>query len=159
MGTNTDDRRLGGVNILDACPGSRRIGQRQRARPRSATEPAPAWNVLLHAPDDATRAGRQVPDRRVGVPAEAEETDDLVGLVPFEPLGALTLQPSGTPGLVQLIGDFAGVGATLVERHGSGPKALVMIPGLASGPWAWQHAIAPTDELRYSITFRNLRED
>jgi pimeloyl-ACP methyl ester carboxylesterase len=33
------------------------------------------------------------------------------------------------------------VGATLVERHGSGKRALVMIPGLASGPWAWQHAV------------------
>src|SRR5687768_15354088 len=36
------------------------------------------------------------------------------------------------------------VGATLVERHGSGPRALVMLPGLASGPWAWQHAIRAT---------------
>lgn len=33
------------------------------------------------------------------------------------------------------------VGATLVERHGSGPRALIMIPGLASGPWVWQHAV------------------
>lgn len=40
---------------------------------------------------------------------------DLDGDGTFEPLSSLTLQPSGTPGLVQLVGDFAGVGATLVD--------------------------------------------
>ncbi|MFP5394342.1 MAG: alpha/beta fold hydrolase [Gammaproteobacteria bacterium] len=33
------------------------------------------------------------------------------------------------------------VGATLVERHGNGPRALVFIPGLASGAWAWQEGV------------------
>jgi hypothetical protein len=31
---------------------------------------------------------------------------------------------------------------------------------LLSGParWEWEHSIPPVDALRYSITFRNLRE-
>ncbi|MGH8854330.1 MAG: alpha/beta fold hydrolase [Telluria sp.] len=29
----------------------------------------------------------------------------------------------------------------LVERHGQGGRPLVLIPGLASGPWAWQDLI------------------
>ncbi len=33
------------------------------------------------------------------------------------------------------------VGATLVERHGKSGPPLIMIPGLASGPWVWQEAI------------------
>lgn len=47
------------------------------------------------------------------------------------------------------------VGATLVERHGSGDKALIMIPGLAGGPWAWQHAIRALmkDHTVYALTF------
>jgi pimeloyl-ACP methyl ester carboxylesterase len=48
------------------------------------------------------------------------------------------------------------VGATLVERHGSGGgRPLVMIPGLASGAWAWQHAVRafmPTHTV-YVLTF------
>jgi pimeloyl-ACP methyl ester carboxylesterase len=34
------------------------------------------------------------------------------------------------------------IGATLVERHGAGPVSVILIPGLASGPWAWQDALA-----------------
>ncbi|MES2899459.1 MAG: alpha/beta hydrolase [Pseudomonadota bacterium] len=33
------------------------------------------------------------------------------------------------------------VGATLVERHGKGGAPLILIPGLASGPWVWQEAV------------------
>lgn len=33
------------------------------------------------------------------------------------------------------------VGATLVERHGKGGAALILIPGLASGPWVWQETV------------------
>ncbi|WP_426106957.1 alpha/beta fold hydrolase [Massilia sp. TSP1-1-2] len=33
------------------------------------------------------------------------------------------------------------VGATLVERHGSKGTPLILIPGLASGPWAFQDTI------------------
>jgi pimeloyl-ACP methyl ester carboxylesterase len=33
------------------------------------------------------------------------------------------------------------VGALLVERHGSGGRPLVLIPGLASGSWAWQDTV------------------
>ena len=32
------------------------------------------------------------------------------------------------------------VGATLVERHGSGP-AMILLPGLASGAWVWQDTV------------------
>lgn len=47
------------------------------------------------------------------------------------------------------------VGATLVERHGSGPRAVLVIPGLASGPWAWQHVIRALipDHTVYALTF------
>ncbi|NHZ99607.1 alpha/beta fold hydrolase [Massilia sp. CCM 8734] len=30
------------------------------------------------------------------------------------------------------------IGAMQVERHGKGKRALILIPGLASGSWAWQ---------------------
>ena len=33
------------------------------------------------------------------------------------------------------------VGGMLVERHGSRGRPLVLIPGLASGPWVWQDLI------------------
>lgn len=33
------------------------------------------------------------------------------------------------------------VGATLVERHGQRGTPLILIPGLASGPWAWQETV------------------
>lgn len=33
------------------------------------------------------------------------------------------------------------VGPLLVERHGSGGRALVLIPGLASGAWVWQDVV------------------
>lgn len=33
------------------------------------------------------------------------------------------------------------IGPMLVERHGSGGRPLVLIPGLASGSWAWQGAV------------------
>lgn len=29
----------------------------------------------------------------------------------------------------------------LVERHGSGPRALVLVPGLATGAWVWQQVV------------------
>jgi alkylated DNA repair dioxygenase AlkB len=35
------------------------------------------------------------------------------------------------------------------------PRSAYSIAGLAR--WSWQHAISPTKELRYSITFRTLR--
>lgn len=47
------------------------------------------------------------------------------------------------------------LGATLVERHGTGGRALVMIPGLAGGPWVWQHAVRALmkDHSVYVLTF------
>ncbi len=33
------------------------------------------------------------------------------------------------------------VGGTLVERHGTRGPALILIPGLASGAWAWQDSV------------------
>lgn len=33
------------------------------------------------------------------------------------------------------------VGATLVERHGARGTPLILIPGLASGAWAWQESV------------------
>jgi pimeloyl-ACP methyl ester carboxylesterase len=33
------------------------------------------------------------------------------------------------------------IGALLVERHGSGGRPLILIPGLASGSWAWQDTV------------------
>lgn len=33
------------------------------------------------------------------------------------------------------------VGTLRVERHGAGGRAIVLVPGLASGPWSWRHAI------------------
>ena len=29
----------------------------------------------------------------------------------------------------------------LVERHGSGPRALILVPGLATGGWVWQETV------------------
>jgi alkylated DNA repair dioxygenase AlkB len=35
------------------------------------------------------------------------------------------------------------------------PRSLYLITGEAR--WGWQHSVAPTHALRYSITFRTLR--
>ena len=46
------------------------------------------------------------------------------------------------------------VGGVLVERHGSGGRPLILIPGLASGSWVWQdtiRAFAP-DHAVYVLT-------
>lgn len=42
----------------------------------------------------------------------------------------------------------------LVERHGSGPRALILVPGLSSGAWVWQQTVrdfAPTHAV-YVVT-------
>lgn len=39
----------------------------------------------------------------------------------------------------------------------AGPRSAYLLSGLART--AWEHSIPPVDALRYSITFRNLRED
>jgi len=42
----------------------------------------------------------------------------------------------------------------LVERHGSGPRALVLVPGLSSGSWVWSQTVrdfAPTHTV-YVVT-------
>ena len=46
------------------------------------------------------------------------------------------------------------VGATLVERHGSQGAPLILIPGLASGPWAFQDTIRQfgKDHVIYVLT-------
>ena len=46
------------------------------------------------------------------------------------------------------------VGATLVERHGSKGSPLILIPGLASGPWAFQDTIRQfsKDHVVYMLT-------
>lgn len=46
------------------------------------------------------------------------------------------------------------IGGVLVERHGSGGRPLILIPGLASGSWVWQdtvRAFAP-DHAVYVLT-------
>jgi pimeloyl-ACP methyl ester carboxylesterase len=42
----------------------------------------------------------------------------------------------------------------LVERHGSGPRALILVPGLSTGGWVWQQMVrdfAPTNTV-YVVT-------
>lgn len=42
----------------------------------------------------------------------------------------------------------------LVERHGSGPRALILVPGLSSGGWIWSQAVrdfSPTHSV-YVVT-------
>ena len=36
--------------------------------------------------------------------------------------------------------------------------ALLGLPSAWARRWDWQHSIPPVDKLRYSITFRSLRE-
>jgi alkylated DNA repair dioxygenase AlkB len=43
-----------------------------------------------------------------------------------------------------------------VLRLAVAPRSLYLIRGEAR--WGWQHSVAPTRELRYSITFRTLRD-
>jgi pimeloyl-ACP methyl ester carboxylesterase len=47
------------------------------------------------------------------------------------------------------------VGSTLVERHGQRGSPLILIPGLASGPWAWQEAVRQfsREHVVYVLTF------
>ena len=46
------------------------------------------------------------------------------------------------------------VGATLVERHGQRGAPLILIPGLASGAWAWQQTVRrfSSDHVVYVLT-------
>jgi pimeloyl-ACP methyl ester carboxylesterase len=49
---------------------------------------------------------------------------------------AATLPPAPTPSA------SFDAGSLHVDRYGSGPQALVLVPGLASGPWTWYGTIA-----------------
>ena len=44
----------------------------------------------------------------------------------------------------------------LVEEIALAPRSAYLLSG--SARWAWQHSIPATEDLRYSITFRTLRE-
>ena len=46
------------------------------------------------------------------------------------------------------------VGAMLVERHGAKGRPLILIPGLASGAWAWQETLRQfaTEHVIYVVT-------
>jgi alkylated DNA repair dioxygenase AlkB len=48
-------------------------------------------------------------------------------------------------------------GERLVEELTLAPRSAYLLSG--SARWAWQHSIPATRELRYSITFRTLREE
>ena len=47
-------------------------------------------------------------------------------------------------------------GERLVEELDLAPRSAYLLSG--SARWAWQHSIPATEDLRYSITFRTLRE-
>lgn len=46
------------------------------------------------------------------------------------------------------------IGGMLVERHGRGGRALVLIPGIAGGPWVWQDLIRrlSAEHTLYAVT-------
>ncbi len=62
----------------------------------------------------------------------------LVSLVSFVPVAA---RADALPTLPAPAASFD-VGTLHVDRYGSGPHAIVFIPGLTCGPWAWADAIA-----------------
>ncbi|MES2318972.1 MAG: alpha/beta hydrolase [Pseudomonadota bacterium] len=51
-----------------------------------------------------------------------------------------TVQPPNRFAVTLVAAERFEFGATLVERYGQRGRPLILIPGLASGPWAWQEA-------------------
>ncbi len=52
----------------------------------------------------------------------------------------LLLMAVGAPAMAQAAA--SSVGTLTVERHGTQGPAVILIPGLESGPWVWQRTIA-----------------
>lgn len=57
--------------------------------------------------------------------------------------------PATLPPLPQPVERFV-VGSVHVARYGNGPNAVIIIPGLASGPWEWAREISQLAQ-RYSV--------
>lgn len=71
------------------------------------------------------------------------------------PLLALTLVlPYGGAALAHEAATSGVVGTLKVERHGDHGRPVLLIPGLAGGPWVWQQAIASLekDHVVYAVT-------
>jgi pimeloyl-ACP methyl ester carboxylesterase len=59
-----------------------------------------------------------------------------LGLAAVRAAGASTLPAAPTPA------ESFDVGTLHVDRYGSGPRTLILIPGLSCGPWEWYGTIA-----------------
>jgi alkylated DNA repair dioxygenase AlkB len=117
-----------------------------------AAEPVPSW--LLPSRDRAAELARVAPD-------ELAET-----LVQRYPVGATIGWHRDAPGFGQVVGISLGAPCRMRFRRTTKegtrnyelelePRSAYLLAGAAR--WAWQHSIPPTKGLRYSITFRTLR--
>ncbi len=76
----------------------------------------------------------------------AASTPALAQTTPAQPNRFLAAQPAAAERF-----ELKGM---LVERHGSGPRALILVPGLSSGGWVWSQMVrdfAPTHSV-YVVT-------
>lgn len=88
-------------------------------------------------------------------------------LVTEYPLGAAIGWHRDRPDFEDVIGISLGTPCLFRFRRKAGPRweraSIQLQPGSAyvlrgTARWEWQHSIPPVDKLRYSVTFRSLRD-
>lgn len=125
------------------------------AQKLSAAEPVPAWLQPLReraaqwigvAPGDFTQA--LVAEYRPGTPLgwhrDVPDFEDIVG-ISLGHEGVMRFRP-----YPHVVGSKAAMLKLVLP-----PRSIYLLRGASR--WNWQHSVAPTKGLRYSITFRTLR--
>jgi alkylated DNA repair dioxygenase AlkB len=106
-------------------------------------ERAAAWAGLSHDAIDHALVAEYAPGTPLGWHRDVPEFEAIVGI---SLAGSCRLRfrryPPRKPARAEVTLDVA-------------PRSIYTIQGGAR--WGWQHAVSPTKELRYSITFRTLR--
>lgn len=122
------------------------------ARTPQPGEPIPDW--LLPVRERAARLAGVAPEELVEILVQRYPPGSTIGwhrdAPAFGTVVGISLQGSSRLRFQRGKGDDRRVWEILLE-----PQSGYVLSG--ESRWSWQHSIPPTEELRYSITFRTLR--
>jgi alkylated DNA repair dioxygenase AlkB len=128
------------------------LGYDYGARAPRPGEPIPDWLVPVR--ERAARLAGHEPEELVEALVQQYPPGSAIGwhrdAPAFGTVVGISLQASSRLRFQRGQGELRRVWEVLLE-----PRSGYVLAGEAR--WSWQHSIAPTKELRYSITFRTLR--